>query len=86
MAGREIILLASNNYLGLSTEPTVVKAAQDALDKYGTGASGSRLLSGNLDLYQKLEYRISALKETEAALVFSSGYQANLGASFPWPW
>jgi len=79
MAGREIILLASNNYLGLSTEPTVVKAAQDALDKYGTGASGSRLLSGNLDLYQKLEYRISALKETEAALVFSSGYQANLG-------
>ena len=45
MAGREIILLASNNYLGLSTEPTVVKAAQDALDKYGTGASGSRLLS-----------------------------------------
>ncbi len=79
MAGREIILLASNNYLGLSTEPTVVKAAQDALDKYGTGASGSRLLSGNLDLYQKLESRISALKETEAALVFSSGYQANLG-------
>ena len=79
MAGREIILLASNNYLGLSTEPTVVKAAQDALDKYGTGASGSRLLSGNLDLYQKLEYRISTLKETEAALVFSSGYQANLG-------
>jgi len=79
MAGREIILLASNNYLGVSTEPTVVKAAQDALDKYGTGASGSRLLSGNLDLYQKLEYRISALKETEAALVFSSGYQANLG-------
>ena len=79
MAGQEIILLASNNYLGLSTEPTVVKAAQDALDKYGTGASGSRLLSGNLDLYQKLEYRISALKETEAALVFSSGYQANLG-------
>ena len=79
MNGREIIQLASNNYLGLNIETTVVAAGQRALSEYGTGASGSRLLSGNLNLYQKLEDQISGLKQTEATLVFSTGYQANLG-------
>jgi len=79
MNGREIIQLASNNYLGLSVEPAVVEAGQKALNQYGTGASGSRLLSGNLNLYQQLEDQISSLKETQATLVFSTGYQANLG-------
>ena len=79
MNGREIIQLASNNYLGLNIETTVIAAGQRALSEYGTGASGSRLLSGNLNLYQKLEDQISGLKQTEATLVFSTGYQANLG-------
>ncbi len=77
--GREVILLGSNNYLGLSVHPIVVKAATTALQKYGTGASASRLMSGNCDLYTKLETKIAKSKGTEAALVFASGYLANIG-------
>ena len=62
MNGREIIQLASNNYLGLNIETTVVAAGQRALSEYGTGASGSRLLSGNLNLYQKLKYQLCQLE------------------------
>lgn len=76
---REVILLGSNNYLGLSVHPIVVEAAVTALQKYGTGASASRLMSGNCHLYTELERKIAKAKGTEAALVFSSGYLANIG-------
>ncbi len=68
---------SSNDYLGLSRHPEVIAAAHRALDRYGTGATGSRLLSGNLDLYEAFEARIAADKHTESALIFGSGYQTN---------
>ena len=77
--GREVILLGSNNYLGLSVHPLVVEAAAAAVQKYGTGASASRLMSGNCHLYTELETKIAEGKGTEAALVFGSGYLANIG-------
>jgi 8-amino-7-oxononanoate synthase len=78
--GKHYILLASNNYLGLSTHPKVKEAAQRALEKYGTGSGGSRLVSGSTDLHRELEERIAAFKKTEGAILFSSGYLANVGA------
>ena len=77
--GREVILLGSNNYLGLSVHPIVVEAATTALQQYGTGASASRLMSGNCHLYTELEAKIAKAKGTEASLVFGSGYLANIG-------
>src|SRR3990172_11407974 len=77
--GRELILLSSNNYLGLTDHPKVKKAAYDAIAEYGTGAGGSRLTSGNTDLYCMLEEKIAQFKGTEAAIVFSTGYMANTG-------
>ena len=77
--GREVILLGSNNYLGLSVHPIVVEAAATAVQKYGTGASASRLMSGNCHLYTELEAKIAEAKGTKAALVFGSGYLANIG-------
>ena len=77
--GREVINLASNNYLGLSTHPKVLNAAVEATRAFGTGASGSRLISGNSELYATLEAALAKAKGTEAALVFSSGYAANTG-------
>ena len=78
--GREVILLGSNNYLGLSVHPTVIEAAAEAVRIYGTGASASRLMSGNCQLYTELETKIAKTKGTEAALVFGSGYLANIGS------
>ena len=75
--GREVVLLGSNNYLGLSTHPKVIAAASAATQTFGTGASGSRLISGNSELYTTLETNLATTKNTEAALVFSSGYTAN---------
>ena len=77
--GCEVISLASTNYLGLSTHPQVIKAACESVQEYGTGASGSRLIAGNSHLYEELESKIAAMLNTEAALVFSSGYLANIG-------
>ena len=76
--GREVVLLGSNNYLGLSTHPEVITAAVEATQIYGTGASGSRLISGNGKLYTTLENNLAKTKRTEAALVFGSGYAANI--------
>jgi 8-amino-7-oxononanoate synthase len=70
-------LLGSNNYLGLSTHPKVIAAAVEATRTFGTGASGSRLISGNSELYTTLETNLAKLKGTEAVIVFSSGYAAN---------
>ena len=75
--GRDVVLLGSNNYLGLSTHPQVITAAIEATRTFGTGASGSRLISGNNELYTTLEANLAKTKNTEAALVFSSGYAAN---------
>ena len=75
--GRDVVLLGSNNYLGLSTHPQVIAAAIEATRTFGTGASGSRLISGNSELYTTLEANLAKTKNTEAALVFSSGYAAN---------
>lgn len=77
--GERYILLGSNSYLGLSVDPKVVEAAAIALEKYGTGSGGSRLVSGSSDLHRELEQRIAGFKNTEAAILFSSGYLANIG-------
>ena len=79
IGGKKHILLASNNYLGLSTDPRVMEAAARALSEYGTGSGGSRLVSGSSDLHAELERKIARFKSTEAAILFSSGYLANVG-------
>ena len=71
--------LASNDYLGLSVHPRMIEAAQMAAEKFGTGARASRLVSGHFDLIEELESELAKFKNCEAALVFSSGYAANLG-------
>ncbi len=76
---REYIDLSSNDYLGLSHHPKLIEAAKEALETYGAGASASRLLSGDLEICHKLEERVAKFKGKEAALIFSSGYQANVG-------
>ena len=73
------LLLASNNYLGLANDPAVVAGARAALEAYGAGAGASRLVTGSLDLHRTLEERIAALKGCQDALVFPTGFQANLG-------
>ncbi len=77
--GRECILLSSNNYLGLSEHPVVKEAATGAVSAWGAGTGGSRLISGNLGLIEDLEREIAAFKGTGAAVVFNTGYMANLG-------
>ncbi|MHC1566388.1 MAG: 8-amino-7-oxononanoate synthase [Candidatus Syntropharchaeia archaeon] len=77
--GKEVILLCSTNYLGLSTHPKVKKACIEAAERYGCGSGGSRLICGNTELHEKLEERIAKFKKTEAALVFNTGYMANIG-------
>jgi len=77
--GREMLMFASNNYLGLAGDRRLIEAAISATEIYGTGATGSRLVTGHLALHEELETAIADLKNTEAALVFSSGYLANLG-------
>src|SRR6478752_2027810 len=80
MEGAERIMLGGNNYLGLTEDERVIAGARDALDRYGTGLTGSRFLNGTLDLHLELEAEIAGWYETEAALVFTTGHQANLGA------
>jgi 8-amino-7-oxononanoate synthase len=80
MEGRETIMLGSNNYLGLTTDPRVKAAARDALERYGTGLTGSRFLNGTTPLHVELEREITEWMGTGGALVFTTGYQANLGA------
>jgi 8-amino-7-oxononanoate synthase len=77
--GQELINFGSNDYLGLAGDERVIRAAMAATQQFGTGATGSRLTSGHKQLHQDLEIAIASLKGTEAALVFSSGYLANLG-------
>ncbi|MGC5263937.1 aminotransferase class I/II-fold pyridoxal phosphate-dependent enzyme [Streptomyces cyaneofuscatus] len=79
LEGAEVCMLGSNNYRALSINPQVIGAAQDALALYGTSATGSRLLSGNLDLHDDLEADLADFFGYEAALVFATGYMTNLG-------
>ncbi len=78
--GRKLIMIGSNNYLGLTTHPKVRQAAKDAIDRFGTSCTGSRFLNGTLELHKELERRLAIFLGTEAAVVFGTGYTANLGA------
>ncbi|MBZ0290150.1 MAG: aminotransferase class I/II-fold pyridoxal phosphate-dependent enzyme [Anaerolineae bacterium] len=78
--GKKVIMLGSNNYLGLTTDPRVRQAAIDAINRYGTSVTGSRFLNGTLELHLELERRLAKFVGTEAAVVFSTGYQSNVGA------
>ena len=80
LASHSLINFASNDYLGLAGDDRLIQAAMAATKEFGTGATGSRLVSGHRDLHRQLEQAIANLKQTEDALVFSSGYLANLGA------
>src|SRR3954470_386369 len=80
MEGAERVMLGSNNYLGLTADERVLGAARDALDKYGAALTGSRLLNGTIPLHQELEREIADWMKTEDALVYTTGYQANVGA------
>jgi 8-amino-7-oxononanoate synthase len=78
--GRSVLLLCSNNYLGLADHPQVREAAAEAAMRWGAGAGASRLISGNMRLHPRLEERLAEFKGYEAALLFGSGYLANIGA------
>lgn len=78
--GREMLMFASYNYLGLITHPKIKKAAIDAIEKYGTGAAGVRLLAGTTKIHEKLEATIAEFKGAEDAVTYSSGYVTNLAA------
>jgi len=80
MGDRRILMFGSNNYLGLTTNPEVKAAAKDAVERYGTGCSGSRMLNGTMDLHVRLETALARFMKREAALVFGTGFQTNLGA------
>lgn len=80
MNGREVIMIGSNNYLGLTKDPRVQEAAQKAIEKFGTSCSGSRFLNGTYELHEELEERLAKYAKKEAALMFSTGYLVNVGA------
>lgn len=77
--GKEVILLSSNNYLGLASHPKLKEAAASALREYGTGACSSRLISGNMKIHEELEKKTAKFKGCQSAIVFSTGYMANIG-------
>jgi 8-amino-7-oxononanoate synthase len=77
--GKDRVMMGSNNYLGLTHHPRVLEAARCALAQFGSGCTGSRFLNGTLDLHERLEARLAEFCGKESALVFSTGYQANLG-------
>lgn len=79
MNGHRVIMLGSNNYLGLTNHPEIKAAAARALDQYGTGTAGSRFLNGTLEIHVELEEKLAKFMKREAALTFSTGFQVNLG-------
>src|SRR6476619_7747023 len=79
MEGAERVMLGSNNYLGLTGDERVKQGARDALERYGTGLTGSRFLNGTIDLHLELEAELAAWMGTEDAIVFTTGHQANVG-------
>ena len=79
MEGHNIIMIGSNNYLGLTSHPEVIEAGVKALEKYGSGCSGSRFLNGTLDTHVALEKELAEFLHKEDAVAFSTGLQSNLG-------
>ena len=79
IGGRKLVMLGSNNYLGLTNDPRVKEAAIEAIRKYGSGCAGSRFLNGTLDLHIRLEERLAEFMRQEAAVTFATGFQVNLG-------
>jgi len=79
MDGRDVLMLCSNNYLGLADSPALIRASVEATERYGTSSGASRLVSGTMALHELLEREIASFKGSEAALVFNSGYAANTG-------
>ncbi len=77
--GKPVVLMCSNNYLGLAEHPALKQAACDAMERYGFGSGASRLVSGNTELHEELERRIAAFKGADSAILFNSGYAANTG-------
>src|ERR1700743_2713517 len=77
--GKRVLMFGSNSYLGLTSHPKVKEAAKKAIDKYGTGCAGSRFLNGTLDIHIELENRLAAYVGKEASVLFSTGFQVNLG-------
>src|SRR3972149_1537793 len=77
--GKKMIMIGSNNYLGLTNHPKVKEASIEAIKKYGTGCAGSRFLNGTLTIHVDLEEKLARFMRKEAALVFSTGFQVNLG-------
>ncbi|GAA4805598.1 aminotransferase class I/II-fold pyridoxal phosphate-dependent enzyme [Olivibacter ginsenosidimutans] len=78
--GKKVLMFGSNSYLGLTNHPKIIEAAQKATAKYGTGCAGSRFLNGTLDIHEELEARLADYVGKEGAVLFSTGFQANLGA------
>lgn len=78
MNGKKTVMIGSNNYLGLTSDERVIKAGVDALEKYGSGCSGSRFLNGTLDIHLEFEEKLAKFLRQEAALTFSTGFQSNL--------
>src|SRR5512140_1372227 len=79
MGGRELVMLGSNNYLGLTSHPKIKERAIEAIRKYGAGCAGSRLLNGTLDIHVELEERLAAFMKKPACVTFATGFQVNLG-------
>jgi 7-keto-8-aminopelargonate synthetase-like enzyme len=77
--GKRVLMFGSNSYLGLTNHPKIKEAAKAAVDKYGTGCAGSRFLNGTLDIHIELERRLATYVGKEAAVLFSTGFQVNLG-------
>jgi 8-amino-7-oxononanoate synthase len=78
--GNEVIMAGSNNYLGLTSDPRVIEAAQKAIQEYGTGCTGSRYLNGTLDLHLELEQKLAEFMRKDSCVLFSTGYQTNEGS------
>jgi len=79
IGGKKVLMLGSNSYLGLTNHPKIKEAAKAAVDKYGTGCAGSRFLNGTLDIHLELEQALARLVNKEAVLIYSTGFQVNLG-------
>jgi 8-amino-7-oxononanoate synthase len=79
IGGKEVLMFGSNSYLGLTSHPRIKEAAKRAIDKYGTGCAGSRFLNGTLDIHLELEHKLAHYVGKESALIFSTGFQVNLG-------
>src|SRR5882757_8428180 len=77
--GQRVLMFGSNSYLGLTNHPRIKEASKKAIDKYGTGCAGSRFLNGTIDIHVELENRLARYVDKEAAVIFSTGFQVNLG-------